>query len=184
MSASQMFNLDNKKLISERKTFICKLTYGYTVISASAGGVVSGAIQLDPTVTSYTEAKSLTTLYTSYRLKSARLRLGPESGNTTKRGIYFASFLATGLGTPTSYAQVCDNANWFEWANVANDNTGRPKMICIGGDVKLGFQEWGTTATDVSGAPGGFYFYGDGFTASQPVFNYMLEVIFEVRNRA
>jgi len=117
------------------------------------------------------------------RLLAAKISISPETGNVTKRSVWFGSFLGTGLTTPTSYAQVADNANVLKYANIANDTTGRVKQLALGADKGILFQEWGTASTDNGGAPGGFYWYGDGFTASQPVFLMELEAIFECRNR-
>lgn len=183
MSPSTLFNKFNRRLVSERNTMVIRLTTGPGSYSATAGGVASGYIAVDPTIVSYTELADIKALYSSYRLIAAELEISPETGNTTKRSLWFGSLLNTGLAAPTSYAQVDDNANSLKYANIGNDNTGRTKKIFLGGDVKLGFQEWGTAATDVAGAPGGFYWYGDGFTASVPYALISLRTIFEVRNR-
>lgn len=173
----------NARLSKEVSTYLVRLTTGPGSFSATAGGVMSGTFLVDPSVTSYTEEKSVQALYSSSRLIASKLFISPETGNITKRSMYFASFLGTGLATPTSYAQVADNAQCLMYTNIANDTTGRPKTLVLYGNKKLGFQEWGTTATDVSGAPGGFYYYGDGMTASQPVMLLNVETIFECRNR-
>lgn len=173
----------NSRLSKEISTFLVRLTTGPGVYSATAGGVCSAAVLVDPSVTSYTEEKSVQALYSSYRLIASKFFISPETGNVTKRAMYLATFLGTGLATPTSYAQVADNANCIMYTNLSNDTTGRPKTLVLYANKKLGFQEWGTTATDVSGAPGGIYFYGDGLTASLPVLLLNIESIFECRNR-
>lgn len=183
VSSMALWNKFNSRLSSERKTTIIRLTTGPGAYSATAGGVISGTIVCDPSVTTYTEGKSIQALYSSMRLIAAKISISPESGNTTKRSVWFGSFLGTGLVTPTSYAQVADNANVLKYANIANDNTGRVKQLALGADKGILFQEWQTASTDNSGAPGGFYYYGDGFTASQPVMLLELESIFECRNR-
>lgn len=171
------------RLSKEISTFLVRLTTGPGAYSATAGGVLAGYILCDPSITSYTEEKSVQALYSSARMICAKLFISPETGNITKRSVYFASFLGTGLAAPTSYAQVADNANCLMYCNIANDTTGRPKTIVIYGNKKIGFQEWGTASTDVSGAPGGFYWYADGLTASQPAMLVTLDCIFECRNR-
>jgi len=183
MTAPEMFNLANRNLMSERSTFRVRLTTAPSTKSTNGSGVVSDYVLVDPSGTTYTEIADSKGLYSMYRLIAAKLTVTPVSGNTAISSVWFASLLSTGIGVPSSLSQVTDNANVVCWSYPTYDNTGRPRTIYLGGDLKLNFQEWGTSATDDAGAPGGFYFYGSGFSNSQPLFTYVLETIFECRNR-
>lgn len=183
VSPQTIWNRLSLPLTSERKTFTVRLTTGPFDQTATAGGVLSGTFPVDPSITSFTEQKSVTTLYSEMRVKAARLTIVPVQGNTQARPIFFASLIGGLSGAPTGYAQVNDNANCKIVPFGPNFfTTGRPITITAAWNV-LNYQEWGTVSTDSAGAPGGFYWYGDGFTASQKVCQLILDVIFECRNR-
>jgi len=179
---SARFNMLLKPLCSELKTSRIVLSTALATATASGGGVIAGNLTVDPTLTTYTELTDIKALYSSYRLLAAELILTRIDGNTTAATIYLGSLLNTGIGNPSAASQVIDNANHMVWVPGA-DTTGRARRICLSGNKRINFQEWGTTATDSAGAPGGWYWYGSGFTASQPAFTYYARTIFEVRNR-
>lgn len=176
------FNTLLRPLSSELKTSRIMLTTAVATATASGGGVVSGNLVVDPTSTTYTELTDIKALYSSYRMLGAELILTRSDGNTSNATLYIASLLNTGIGNPTSAGQVIDNANHVVWVP-GTCTTGRPLRLALSGGRGLLFQEWGTAATDNSGAPGGWYWRADGVTASQNMFTYYARVVFEVRNR-
>jgi len=171
-----------RPMLSELKTQRISLTTGVATATASAGGVITGNLVVDPVSTTYTELTDIKALYSSYRLLGAQLVLTRVDGNTTAATVYLGSLLNTGIANPSAITQVLDNINHIVWVPGA-DTTGRPRRVCLSGGRRINFQEWGTAATDTAGAPGGWYWYGSGFTASQPAFTYYCRAIFEVRNR-
>jgi len=174
----------NRLLNSERKTYRVRMNTAITTVNASGGGVVSGYILVDPAQTTYTETSDVKAMYSQYRIVASRLTIMPATGNTNVLNIVFASLLNAGIGTPSSYNQVADNANLLWVTNISFDQTGRPKTLAYSSGLpQIMFQDWGTNSTDYAGAPGGFYFYGSGATNSVGAFSYIVESIFEVRDR-
>jgi len=177
------FNILERRFSTPLHTDTIKLTGTVNVVNSNGSGVCAGAILLDPTVQSYTEGKGVSNLYTSFRLLSARLVLIRQTGDTTGRPVVFGAYLGTAPGTPTGYTQVTDQARKLIWSP-STDTTGKARFLNLDANRKLNYQEWATTSTDDAGAPGGFYFYGDGLSNSQPIFLYWVEAFFQLRNRS
>jgi hypothetical protein len=188
-------NSFNPRGFSAAQTYRFRLVVTGT-LSSDSKGVVAGVIPFDPSSghLNVPEFNSdLANLYTQYRLWGTRIRLFSAistsliqsiSVNQQPIALGFQWRSTATLATPAAYATVLDNQPSLLWP-VANDTSSRGVILKQRVPNMLTFLETNAaTSPGNAGAPGGFQFFGNGFTATIQVATYCLEVFYELRSRS
>jgi len=165
-------------------------------MSSNGAGAVEGVIPFDPSSghLSVPEFNSdLANLYTQYRLWGVRIRLFSSISTSLIQSVTvnqqpialgFQWRSTATLATPVAYNTVLDNQPSLLWP-VANDTSSRGVTLQQRVPSMLTFLETNaTTSPGNAGAPGGFQFFGNGFTATIQVATWCLEVYYEMRSRS
>lgn len=166
------------------------------LMSSNGAGAVEGVIPFDPSSghLNVPEFNSdLANLYTQYRLWGVRIRLFSSISTSLIQSVTvnqqpialgFQWRSTATLATPVAYNTVLDNQPSLLWP-VANDTSSRGVTLQQRVPSMLTFLETNaTTSPGNAGAPGGFQFFGNGFTATIQVATWCLEVYYEMRSRS
>ncbi len=164
-----------------------RISYAATAQSDGAG-LVAKVHTFDPS--SYTEYSDISGLFSEIRVKRARLHLVPNRPlNSVSGGAPLQTFDSCGIAVgcnlgitstvPASRQEVwaCAGAKVFSYGAV------RPFII----DAVIPQMAWATTASPVpgpyAGCYGAFQLYRSGFSATTDVYDYFIELEYEVRGR-
>lgn len=145
---------------------------GFTALTTSGAGTISGFLPCDPSVTlsapfssgvMFPEWTSIATLFGRVRLVQMELRLTPTENDEVKGDVNnplaYSPVQAT-ASAPSSYQAVMDNACSVLW-NYYSDTSGRTRYTAIRGIGNV-FASTSNPAPSTSinaGCPGGFGFY-------------------------
>jgi len=173
-------------LIDPNTVYKTKMTFNPSVFSTSVGGVLSGFISVDPTISSYNEFSTWAGLFSEVRIARVSLivcNVNPHydafAAGDIKTSIPIAWDDALNNTTPTSVNAVTDNAHVF-YHGLADPS---PSMHAVDTQDR----GWAvTSATDpgpFAGCTGSWYFYQSGLTGSAPYLQCYLAVEFQWRNR-
>jgi len=193
--SSRRSNLDRRasrgniftSAFNSMQSTVVRLCTTFTV-SSSGAGTVANLVSCDPFASSFTEYTSdFANLYNQFRLVGSRIQIVSiieGKGDTAILGIGYQN-RQTGLGTPTSLANVVDNQPSWLWA-ISTDTSpyGFKKSQAVSGLLYSATSASSNTSTDSSGAPGGWQLYGTGFPASTNVGIVKLEIWLEFRSRS
>lgn len=173
-------------LIDPNTIYKTKMTFNPAVFSTSVGGVLSGFISVDPTISSYNEFSTWAGLFSEVKIARVALvvaNVNPHydafAAGDIKTSIPIAWDDALNNTTPTSVNAVTDNAHVF-YHGLGDPS---PSMHAVNTQNR----GWAvTSATDpgpFAGCTGSWYFYQSGLTSSAPYLQCYLAVEFDWRNR-
>jgi len=169
---------------------------GFTALTTSGAGTVSGFLPADPSVTlsapfssgvMFPEWSSLATLFGRVRLVQMELRMTPCGVDETKGDVTnplaYSPVQAT-ASAPSSYQAVMDNAGSSLW-NVLTDTSGKTRYTALRGIGNV-FASTSSPAPSTSinaGCPGGFGFYFTPTPVSTQLCLIAIKAIYQFQDR-